>query len=179
MKRTILIYGSVAGLIVAALMIGTTMFCYHSGEFEGSMLLGYASMLLAFLFVLIGVKRFRDKENGGVITFGKALKVALLMTLVTSTLYVLLWLVDYYIFVPDFMEKYTAHVLEQAKASGMSPAALAKQQAEMAYYRELYQNPLWVILFTYMEILPVGLLMSFFTAVVMRRKKAPEMKTKI
>jgi len=179
MKRTILIYGAISGLLVATLMIGTVMFCYNSGEFEGSMLLGYASMLLAFAFVWIGVKRFRDRQNGGVITFGKALKVGLLITLVTCTLYVGIWLVDYYVFIPDFLDKYTAHVLSQAEASGMSPAALARQQAEMDTYKALYRNPLWVIVFTYMEILPVGLLMSFLAALFLRRKTALKKETEI
>jgi hypothetical protein len=143
---------------------------YDNPDFSGSMLLGYASMILAFAFVFVGTKNYRDKYNGGTISFGKAFKIGILITLVSSTMYVLTWLVEYYVFLPDFMEKYTVQALEEARASGASAAEIEQQAAEMAGYSEMYKNPLFVVLLTYAEIFPIGLLMTLISSFILKRK---------
>jgi len=110
MKRNILICGLISGAIVAILMVFTSMACYKNEDFESSMVLGYASMILAFSLVFVGIKNYRDKFNHGEVSFGKAFKIGLYITLIASTMYVVVWLIEYYLFIPDFMDKYTAHV---------------------------------------------------------------------
>jgi amino acid transporter len=170
MKKNVLVFGLMAGLIVTAFMIISVGRCYTQEDFEGNVLLGYASMILAFSLIFVGVKNYRDKYNQGVISFQKAFKMGLYITLVASTLYVLVWLVDYYVFIPDFMDKYTAQVLKEAQSKNLSPAELRAKPAEMANYKELYKNPLFVVLFTYLEILPVGILISLLSALLLKRK---------
>jgi len=170
MKRTVLVFGSISGLIVASFMAATTAMCYLSGDFEGSMLLGYASMIIAFSLIFVATKSFRDKQNGGSISFGKAFAIGLYITLVASTIYVCAWLIDYYVFMPDFMDQYTAHVLSEAQAHGATAAELEAKVTEMETYRVWYQNPLGVILLTYMEVLPVGLLFALASALILKRK---------
>ena len=170
MKPIVLKYGLIGGVIVAAILISGTIYCYSTGTFEGSMVLGYASMILAFSFIFVAVKQVRDKQNGGVISFGKAFKVGFLVALVTSTIYVLVWLVCYYLFIPDFMEQYSSAMMSKAQAGGASAAELAEKAKEMEKYKELYKNPVFVILFTYVEILPVGLLVSLLAALILKRK---------
>lgn len=171
MKPIVLKYGLLGGVIVALILCTGTIYCINSGKFEGSMVLGYASMILAFSFIFVAVKQVRDKQDGGIISFGKAFKVAMLVTLVTSTVYVIVWLVCYYCFVPDFMEQYTTHMMAKARSEGLNAAELSKKSAQMKEYTEMYKNPLFVILFTYIEILPVGLLVSLAAAFILKRKK--------
>ncbi len=134
------------------------------------MILSYATMLLAFSLVYVGIKNYRDKHKNGIISFGKAFKIGLYISLIASTIYVIVWLVDYYIFIPDFMDKYTTAVLNQTKAEGASQLDLDKKAAEMASYKEMYKNPLMVVLFTYAEILPVGLIVTLISALLLKRK---------
>ena len=170
MKKNIWIFGLLSGLIVAIFMVVSTTLCYRNPNFEGSMLVGYAGMLLAFSFVFVGIKNYRDKFNNGTITFIQALKIGGLITLISSTVYVVVWLFDYYLFVPDFMDKYIAHIIKQAKAEGASQAELNKQITEMADYKEMYKSPVGVILITYTEILPVGLVVTLISALILKRK---------
>lgn len=170
MKKNVLIFGSIAGIIVSAFMVYGTTSCVNNPDFESSMILGYTAMLVAFAFVFVGVKNYRDKYNSGLITFGKALSLGLLITLVASTFYVVTWLIEYYVFIPDFMDKYSAYMIKTAESSGASPAELETTLAEMDKYKELYKNPVFVVLFTYMEILPIGILASLVSALVFKRK---------
>jgi len=171
MKKNVLVFGLIAGIIVSVFMVLSMANCIDAGDFSHSMVLGYASMIIAFSFVFVGMKNQRDKLDGGFITFGKAFKTGLWITLIASTVYVVVWLIDYYFFIPDFMEKYAAHMIDQAKSSGASATELDKQLADMAYYKEMYKNPLFVILFTYMEILPIGLLITLISALILKRKE--------
>lgn len=170
MKKNVIVFGLIAGLIVSVLMVLSMAKCSSDPDFEHSMLLGYASMILAFSFIFVGIKNYRDKYNDGVITFGKAFKIGLYISLIASTIYVIVWLVDYYMFIPDFMDKYVAHVLRDAKRDGASAAELASKAKELASSQEMYKNPIMVVLFTYLEILPVGLLVSLLAALILRKK---------
>jgi amino acid transporter len=123
MKKNIVIYGVIAGIVVSILMLFTLNYISHcegNVDYGTSMLIGYASMLIAFSLVFIGVRNYRDKYNKGVISFGKAFKVGIMMVLIASTIYVVAWLVDYFFFIPDFPEKYSAQTLGELKASGAS-----------------------------------------------------------
>lgn len=174
MKQIIIRYALVGGIIVAAMLIGGAVYCYNTGKFEGSMVLGFASMLLAFSFIFVAIKKQRDQFNGGVISFGQAFKTGIIMALITSTIYVATWLLCYYVFVPDFMEQFTNYTMTKLKASGASAAEIASESATQQKYMEMYKNPLFVILFTYVEILPVGILVSLVAALVLKRKKRVE-----
>ncbi len=172
MNRTILVFGLIAGLIVSAFMAIMIYNFSKTSNFESGMWMGYASMIIAFSFVFVGIKSYRDKHNSGIITFGKAFKIGFFISLIASTMYVVTWLIEYYNFVPDFMERYSAHMLEAAKKAGATAAELDAKTAEMKMYAELYKNPLMVVLLTYMEILPVGLVVSAISALILKRKTA-------
>jgi len=170
MKRNVIVFGLISGLIITAFMVYGTMMCYNNADFDMSMAIGYASMIVAFSFIFVGVKNFRDKYNGGVISFGKAFKVGFYISLVASTMYVVVWLIEYYVFMPDFMEKYTAYVLEKEAAGG----SVETSAADMEMYKEWYKNPLFVILLTYSEVLPVGLIISLISALILKRKPSEQ-----
>lgn len=173
MKKNVLVFGLIAGTIVSAVMMGSMAILGTDQMMNGGMVLGYASMVVAFSFVFVGIRNFRNHYNQGVISFGKAFQIGLYISLIASSMYVITWLIDYYCFIPDFMDKYTAHVLAEAKAAGTSAADLAKQTAEMDKYKEMYKNPVFVVLLTYAEVLPVGLLLTLISAFILKRKEVP------
>lgn len=137
---------------------------------EWGMVYGYASMLLAFILIFVAIKQYRDKVSGGTISFGKAFLVGLYVTLIASTVYVLTWMVYYNNFAPDFMDKYAEYVIADLREKGAAEAEIQAQTAEMQKYSEMYKNPLFVFLFTYIEILPVGLLISLVAALILKRR---------
>jgi Protein of unknown function (DUF4199) len=170
MQKIIIVYGIIAGLIVATVMaISTTV--YHSvGNFTGGMVIGYASMLIAFSMIFVAIKNYRDKYSDGTISFGKAFTIGILITLIASTIYVITWLINYYFFMPDFGEKYAAQVIEKLKTSGASAIEIAKQTKDMNEFAQMYKNPFFNALITYIEILPVGLIVTLICALILKRK---------
>ena len=170
MKKLVLVYGIIAGLVVTGMMAFSTGYYCAKGDFEGGMIYGYSAMIIAFSMIFVGIKSFRDKHNGGTIKFGKAFKIGLFISLIASTIYVIGWLINYYCFIPDFMDKYAAAMISKAKASGISADELAKKTADMAQMKEWYKNPLFVILMTYVEILPVALVVTLISSLILRRK---------
>jgi len=170
MRKIVLTFGLIAGAMLSVMMLATLPFLDKIG-FEKGEIIGYTTMVLAFLMVYFGVRSYRDNVAGGRVTFGRAFLVGLMITFVASACYVATWQVIYYKLAPDFGEKYTAFVVEQAKKSGASEAKIAAQKKEMAEILEMYKNPFINIAVTFLEPLPVGLLFTLVTAFVLSRKR--------
>lgn len=173
MRKIVLTFGLIAGAILAAMMLLTLPFQDQIG-FDKGAIIGYTTMVLAFLMVFFGVKSYRDNVAGGSVTFGRAFGVGLLITLVATICYVATWEVIYYKLAPDFGDKYAAYAIEKAKASGASEAELAEKLKQMTAFKEMYRNPLVNIAFTFLEPMPVGLVFTLVTAGILSRKRRPE-----
>jgi len=145
MKKTVLIFGLISGSIVTAFMVYSSTMCYKNADFKTSEVVGYAGMLIAFSFIFVGIKNYRDKFNNGVISFGKAFKTGLYISLIASSLYVGVWLIEYYLFMPDWLDKYCTHVINAKKAGGVRNPEIEKTISQMASMKEMYKNPLFVI----------------------------------
>lgn len=173
MKKNIIIYGLVSGIVVSVLMLLTfnyMSYCEGNVDYDTSMIIGYASMLIAFSLVFVGTRNYRDKYNGGTISFGKAFKIGIMIVLVAATIYVIVWLIYAFFFIPDFAEKYSAHMLDKLKASGASQVEIDKQTKEMANFVSMYKNPFFNAMMTYMEVLPVGLVVTLISSLILKRK---------
>ncbi len=166
MKKTVLIFGSVLGAILCVSMIYTVNLSYNNPDFQGNEVIGYASMVVVFSMTFFGIKNYRDKQLNGVISLGEAFKTGALIALFGSTIYVGVWLFYYYLFVPDFLDKYILHVLKNVSAS-----ELAAKTKEMDNFREMYKNPLFVVLITYSEVLPVGLAVALISSFILKKKQ--------
>jgi hypothetical protein len=171
MKKIVLVCGLIAGLICVAWPVASMAVNEKHIDFDKGMIYGYATMLLAFSLIFVGTKRYRDRYNGGVISFGKAFRIGLYITLIASTCYVVIWLIDYFYFIPDFADQYAKYLLDKMKASGATQVAIANKAAELASFNELYQNPFFNALITYCEIIPVGLVVSLISALILKRKR--------
>ncbi len=169
MKKTVLTFGLISGGIMAVMMIITAFVGKNLG-FDKAEIVGYSTMILAAIMLFVGVKSYRDTMNNGAITFGKAFKVALLITLVSTLIYVATWMVLSYTIFSDFMEHYSAAMIEKAKANNLTPELLVEKQKEMQMYQEMYKNPLYRAAFTFVEPLPVGIPMSLIAALILKKK---------
>ena len=64
MRKIVLTFGLAAGSILAAMMLLTLPFQERIGYDKG-LIVGYTSMVLAFLMVFFGVRSYRENVGGG------------------------------------------------------------------------------------------------------------------
>jgi hypothetical protein len=105
------------------------------------------------------------------VRFGRAFTVGALIGVIASLCYVATWQVAYRRIAPDYMAKYQAHVLAEARADGESEAEIAKRKAEMDDFARMYENPLVNAAFTFLEPLPVALVIALVSAGVLSRRR--------
>lgn len=166
MKRIILIYGSIAGVIVTA-SIALSMAVSALGGVAG-MVTGYLSMLIALSMVFVGVKKYRDEQLGGVIRFSTALGVGLGISLIAALFYAFGW--EAYLYATDyrFMPDYIASAIAASRAAGASAAEIAKLTEEMHAFANTYENPLMRLLISMSEIAPVAIIVTLISATLLR-----------
>jgi len=169
MKKTVLTFGLIAGVIISVLMDGSVLLSGKIGSGH-SLLLGYANMVASFLLVYFGIRSYRDNTLGGQISFGRAFACGILITLITTVCYVATWEVIYFNFMPHFMDSYFAAQIQKVQSAGLDSAATAARVAAIQHSQQLYQNPLVNMAYTLMEPLPVGLLITLISAALLRRK---------
>jgi hypothetical protein len=176
MKKTVLKFGFIAGAIFVVIMATTMPFLDQIG-FDYGHIIGYTMLLVAFAFVFVGIRSYRENVGNGYITFGRAFKVGILITVIASLCYVISWQIIYFGFVPDFGEKYIAYLSEQSRAAGASPEQVASEAAEMGRFMALYKNPLYNFLLTFfVEPFPMGLIITLISSAILRKrpKEVPE-----
>ncbi|HEY5746239.1 MAG TPA: DUF4199 domain-containing protein [Chryseolinea sp.] len=172
MKRNVLIFGLILGAIMTGHMVYMIDLVYHDPDFESNDVVGYAAMVVVFSLTFFGIRNYRNKQLHGVISLGEAFKTGALIALIGSTMYVGSWLIYYYLFVPDFLDKYTLHVVHEATRNGATASELAAKTKEMEQFKDLYKSPVFVVLISYAEVLPIGLAVAFVSSLILRRKPA-------
>ena len=165
MKKNVWIYGLILGFILTLNAIIQANLFYTHPDMKRNDVLGYTFFIVVMSLIFFGIRNYRNKFLNGFITFGKAFKTGALIALVASTMYVVVWIFSYYLFFPDFLDQYIPYVLKQAK-----PEQLAAKTVQMENFREMYKNPLFVIATTFMEVLPIGLVVALVSALILKRK---------
>ncbi|MDP3492487.1 MAG: DUF4199 domain-containing protein [Hyphomonadaceae bacterium] len=171
MLRIILIYGSVAGLIVAAPMVWG-MVSNTTGEIpENGAMIGFATMIVALTAVFLGIKHYRDQVLGGVVRFLPALGVGLGISAVASLFWVIGWEISLAATGFDFANVYYQGVIEAERAKGASAEAIAKLTQEGADFAAMYANPLARAAITFVEMFPLGVVISLISAALLRNSR--------
>lgn len=169
MKKTVLTFGLIAGAIMSVMMFSTIPFMDKIG-FDKGAYIGYTTMVGAFLLVFFGIRSYRENVGAGKIGFGRAFAVGILITLIACLFYVVSWQIIYSNFVPDFMEKYTNYLMEKMKAAGEAQTAIDAKLQEMNSIKVWYANPFLRAAITLVEVLPVGLLVTLVSSIILRKK---------
>ena len=170
MKQTVLKYGGYAflcGLILFFIMLQAG----KNLDFGTQEVLGYATIIITLSFVFFGIKHYRDHVNHGKVTFGKALVVGLLISVlaglgigITDGIYVT--------FInPDFFQEYSAAMIAAHQSAGELDK-VAEVKAQMKDFEGMSQASLGVFSggLMFITVVLVGLIISVLSAVVLQKK---------
>ena len=165
MKRNVLIFGLFIGAILTINSIVHVNMVYNNPDYKGNDVLGYATMVLMFSIMYFGIRNYRNNYLDGRISFLQAFKTGALICFIASTVYTVIGLLYYYIFVPDFVDVFSDYVIRNS-----APDEVESKTAQMANFKELYKNPLFAILITYIEVLPIGMIVALISAFIVKKK---------
>jgi hypothetical protein len=175
LKKTVLTFGLISGFMMSVLMGGSLLLADKIGSGHNSLVLGYTIMVASFLLIYFGIRSYRDNTLAGQISFGRAFACGILITLISSVCYVIMWEILYFNFMPHFMDSYFAAQIHKLQSAGLDSATTAARVAAIQHSQQLYQNPVVNMAYTLMEPLPVGLLITLISAALLRRKaSAPD-----
>ena len=173
MTNIIFLYGTFAGLIVIGAMIAFIIYVGGQPDMnDNSLLFGYTTMIVALSMIFFGVKRYRDRDLGGVIKFVPAFLMGLAIAVVAGVIYVAGW--EVYMAATDgsYMKAYMDHYIAGEKAKGLTGAALDKLVAEMDAMMIAYNtNMPYRMGLTFLEIFPVGVIVALISAALLRMPK--------
>jgi hypothetical protein len=173
MTNIIFLYGTFAGLIVIGVIIAFIAFSGGQPDMsDNSLFIGYLTMIVALSMIFFGVKRYRDRDLGGVIKFVPAFLMGLAIAVVAGVIYVAGW--EVYMAATDgsYMKAYMDHYIAGEKAKGLAGPALDKMIAEMNEMMTAYNtNMAYRMAITFSEIFPVGAIIALISAAVLRMPK--------
>jgi len=171
MTAFIIRYGVIAGVIVTIPLLWNWLKLTPEDKPITGMLFGYLIMVVSLTMVFVGMKAYRDKVMGGVVNFMPAFAVGLGISAVASLFYVVCWEICMAYSSWDFIAYYKAAIIDSANANGATPEQLQKAVADAESFATMYRNPLIRMPMTFLEMFPVGLLISLVSAAVLRNPR--------
>ena len=168
MKTTVLRYG-LRGAVTICVLFLLSWFLGKNLSFSVQEILGYASMVVALSFVFFGIKHFRDRVNNGMLGFGKALQVGVLISLITALAFGILDVIYVEYINPDFSEEYYAYMVEQYK-NALPEAEFKVKLTELEHQKAMFGNSFFNFVIMFLTVLLIGFIISLLSAVVLQRK---------
>lgn len=175
MKRTIRVYGLIAGVISSVLMILAMAFKDAIG-FEKGMLVGYTSMIISLSMIFFAIQSYKKNTGRQTLSFKESFKIGLWVTIISSLCYAITWMFVYHFFMPDYMQNYMNYEVEKMRKAGASAAKIQEYIASSNKMAEWFKNPIFVFLEAFLEPLPVGLLMTLVASFISMSKHKAAMR---
>jgi hypothetical protein len=169
MRRAVLGNGAIAGLIVAVPLFLMMVATAGQPPIEHGAAIGYTIMLIALSTIFLAIKPQRDVQGGGVIRFWPAFLLGTGISAVAGLFYVIAWEAALAWTGADFIGAYSKHLLAREAAAGASAEKLAGLKGEMDAFARSYANPLFRMPLTFIELFPIGVLVSLVSAALLRK----------
>ncbi|NMH88942.1 DUF4199 domain-containing protein [Flavivirga algicola] len=168
MKNTVIkygLYGFLTGMVcfLAAILLGKNL-SYSTQE-----IIGYASMVVSLSFIFFGIKHYRDRENGGVISLGKAIGIGILIAMLVG---IGVGIADYIyttIINPNFASEYLETTLKTMEAS-MSPEEFQAKKAELTKQMDDYGSSGFMAFLMFFTVVLIGFVISLISGLILQRK---------
>lgn len=172
MKRIILVNGLIAGIIVAAMLLASIPL-HQNGiiDYDSGMLIGYTTMVIGLSTIFFGIKTYRDQLNGGTVSFGRAFGIGISIAAIAAVIYAVTWDVYYRFRGEEFTDYIAACQIEELQEDGASQEEIARAKTQFQQFGEMYRNTFVRFGFSMFEIFPVGIIITFVSSLLLRKRK--------
>ena len=168
MKHTVIKYGIYA-MLSGFLLFGLPFFFGMGIENEYNQFLGYSSIVLSLLFIYFGVKHYRDKVNNGNVSFGKAIKIGMLIALFSA---VGVAVFDYIYTTqinPDFSTDYVEYSIKKMEEN-LPPEEASIKAAELKQQMADYGGSGFMAALMFVTVVVIGFIISLISGLILQRK---------
>jgi hypothetical protein len=175
MKKSILRYGGFSVLFMTLFFIADDILLGDKLSYSAREITGMVGIFISTLFIWFGIKYYRDRHNNGILSFGQAMKLGLLILIFPSVAFGIFNVV-YIILNPGFLDSYYAAEISQIRAS-MSAAEAEAQISKLQKDREFFGSPVMQFLFMFATVFAVGLIVTVISALWLRRSGQARLQT--
>ncbi len=169
MKQTVFRYGIYAAILIVVLAAFNLFVLAKNADYSTQEAAGYLAILLSMIFVFMGMRHYRDKINGGSLSFGEGLKIGLLITLVPAICFSLFDLLYTEVLNPSWKDDYYNHYIQDLRSS-LTGNDLDAEIKKLEEQREMYDKPLVLFLIMFLTVFVIGIIVSIISALSLRRK---------
>jgi len=168
MKATILKFG-LRGFIASILLFGMALLLLKGLSYTAQEIMGYVSMILALSFVFFGIKHYRDKENDGKLSFGKAFLIGISIAVFTGIGTAVMDFIYTSYINPDFAHEYLASSIESMKET-LDPEEFTIKKAELEKQMEDYGTPGFMAFIMLFTVVLLGIVITLISSLVLQKK---------
>ncbi len=168
MKKIVVRFGLQSFLFAAVLFL-IMLLVGKDMSFKVQEVLGYLSIVASLSFVFFGIKHYRDKENSGLISFGKALGLGMLITVFVALGFAVIDFIYTAYINPDFLQQYTDYsITELEKTLFGEELATAKQK--LISDMESMGSPSFMAAMMFVTVVLVGFIISLLSSLILQKK---------
>lgn len=155
------------GLILAVAVIVYTLLLYSFDAIQNTWL-AYLTYLIVLVFIVLGIKNYRDKKANGFISFGQAFMDGFYIVLIYSVITAVFNYLFYAFFDPSLIDKMM--VLAEEKILEQNPD-MPQEQIDMAMsYSKIFMKPTMIAIMGLVWNVIVGGILSLIVAAIMKKE---------
>ncbi len=158
-------YGAYYGLSGSVVFL---LFYFMGTDIQSSVpqWIGY---LIMILFIILGIKSYRDEDLGGYISYGKSLGTGILIATFGGIITGAFTILFFTTIAPDMLEKLVAASQEKMMEQGMDEKSMEMAQE----FTRKFMTPEWMFLLSIIGSAFMGFLFSLIISVFMKKDQGP------
>lgn len=170
MKSTIVRNGVWSSVFLIGIGVIPMLFTGLPGpdDFKKGEIIGYSSIVLSMVFVVLGMRQYRN-ENGGSAGYWKLVKTGLLIALFPAVAFGLYNLLYTYVIDPEFLNKYAEYSLAERGAGKIGEELEAVKQAVIDE-QKMFENPIIQFVMMFLTVFIIGAVVSLISGFFVKKK---------
>ncbi|WP_298756227.1 DUF4199 domain-containing protein [uncultured Psychroserpens sp.] len=168
MKNTVIRFG-LYGLAVAVILFLLALVFGKGLSYSNQEIIGYTTMVASLSFVFFGIKHYRDHVNDGVVSFGKALLIGVLISAMVG---IGIGIADYLyttVINPDFAQEFLDTSIKGLEET-YSGAELEAKKNELTQQMNDYGGSGFLAFIMFASVVIIGFIISLISALILQRK---------
>lgn len=129
--------------------------------------LGYVSILIIIIGVVLGIKSFRNESRGGILSYGQAVGAGTIIGLYAGIIGAIFTFLLYKLIDPDLMEKMYTFMEEQMIEKGNIPEEMIEQSMEVT---KKIMSPLVISLGVIFNYVFFGVIVSLIAGIFLKKE---------